>query len=849
MDRFPQVPGSEPGSEAERALSVSGGAAREDAARRFLGVTGHPALDRLAELAARIIGAPSAQVSILTDIQTIAAGTGAAGSSGETAPLAQSLCTVTASLNAPLVVSDAASDERVRTLPPVSAGQVGAYLGVPLADDAGRAVGALCVFDAAPRAWSEADLALLEQLAASVVAELQLSALSSEYERTRLRWELAIRAGGVGSWMWDLRTGELEWDDQLTTMFGYDDGSFRRSIDDFRSRLHPEDRPQVSAALDEAIATCGDYEAEYRVVLPDGTTRWVAARGRVMCGSDGVASRVLGAAYDTTSHREAESRVVRVLESMPAAFYSLDSEWRFRYVNAEAERLLGRSREELLGGVLWELFPATAGSAFEANYRAAVESGQPVTFDAYYPAPLEGWFELRAWPGSDGLSVYFLDVTARRAAQERAERAALRSQLLAEVTSELNRTLDTEVAVARLAQLVVPALADWCVVTLVDGEPERLRDVGSWHVDPAMRESVERYAGLRLAALTEESYVVRALRAGEPVLVPGDATASILEVLGHAEARDVLSRLRPAHAAVLPLRGRQSVVGAITLFSGGQRGPFAREDLVTAQDVASRAGLALNNARLYEQQRRLAEGLQRSLLTDPPQPDDLEIAVRYAPAADTAQVGGDWYDAFQQRQGATVVVIGDVVGHDAEAAAAMGQVRSLLRAIAFHSGASPAGVLSGLDEAMAGLGIGTTASAVVARLEQAPDEHDAGTTRLRWSNAGHPPPMVVAADGGVHVLTGGAPDLLLGIDPDARHSESVVVLDRGATVLLYTDGLVERRGQSLDEGLDRLREALDDLAGLPLEQLCDRLLERLLPERSEDDVALVAVRLHHQQRD
>jgi serine phosphatase RsbU (regulator of sigma subunit) len=119
---------------------------------------------------------------------------------------------------------------------------------------------------------------------------------------------------------------------------------------------------------------------------------------------------------------------------------------------------------------------------------------------------------------------------------------------------------------------------------------------------------------------------------------------------------------------------------------------------------------------------------------------------------------------------------------------------------------------------------------------------------VRWSNAGHPPPMVLDGHGGVAVLADITADLLLGIDPTTERRESEISLDRGATLLLYTDGLVERRGQNLDEGLARLRSLLLELGGLPLEELCDQLLERLLPARAQDDVALVAVRLHPQDR-
>ena len=197
------------------------------------------------------------------------------------------------------------------------------------------------------------------------------------------------------------------------------------------------------------------------------------------------------------------------------------------------------------------------------------------------------------------------------------------------------------------------------------------------------------------------------------------------------------------------------------------------------------------------------------MLTEPPEPDHAEIAVRYLPAAEAARVGGDWYDAFLQPGGTTMLVIGDVVGHDTEAAAAMGQLRSLLRGIATYSDAPPVEVLRGLDASMATLRVGTLATAAVARFEQTPEEVGRGVTRMRWANAGHLPPLVINADGSVAELAPWVGDLMLGVDPTAQRHESVVTLDRGATVLLYTDGLVERRDADLDQGLLRLPDGAD----------------------------------------
>ncbi|MCZ2824415.1 MULTISPECIES: SpoIIE family protein phosphatase [unclassified Modestobacter] len=252
---------------------------------------------------------------------------------------------------------------------------------------------------------------------------------------------------------------------------------------------------------------------------------------------------------------------------------------------------------------------------------------------------------------------------------------------------------------------------------------------------------------------------------------------------------------------------------------------------------------------LYARSRRVARTaltLQRSLLSAPPERDDLDFAVRYVPAAREAQVGGDWYDVFQQPDGATMLVIGDVVGHDTEAAACMGQLRGLLRGISYDSDDSPAGVLQRLDRAMAGLELKTMASVLVARLEQTAEERRRGVTRLRWANAGHLPPVVAGPDGQVEVLDGARADLLLGVDATAARRDHVLTIPRGSTVLLYTDGLVERRDQLFDIGVERLREEFGRVWQEPVDELADQLLARMLPDRAEDDVALVTVRLKPQ---
>jgi PAS domain S-box-containing protein len=523
-----------------------------------------------------------------------------------------------------------------------------------------------------------------------------------------------------------------------------------------------------------------------------------------------------------------------IVETMPAAFCFLDREWCFRRINAATEQLLGLDRREVLGRRIWDVLPGLTGTVYERSYRRAVATGQPVVFETPTVTGSDGWFEVRAWPAPDGLAVYALDVTERRQAQEVAQRAGARLALLAEVSTQLSTAVDGESALGRLARLVVPTLTDACIATIVDREG-RARDVGSWHADPARRPLLERYTAVRLEALPIASPVGRALQGGSPVV---ESIAGVLDLMPAGESQQLLRELGPETAVVLPLTAAGRPVGVLTLYLDPGR-TVGGDDLATAREVAAQAGRAIDRAQRQSEQAKLAEGLQRSLLTEPPHIEGTEVVVRYVPAAEAARVGGDWYDAFLQRSGAAVLVIGDVVGHDTAAAAAMGQLRGLLRGIAHHSGDGPAGILRGLDEAIASMHTGTMATAAVARLEPAPS----GGCVLRWANAGHPPPALVQPDGDVTLLTGAGYDLMLGVDPAAERAESVVALEVGATVVLYTDGLLERRGRTLDEGFELIREHLADLAGRPLMELCDELLERMVRGVPQDDVALVALRL------
>jgi serine phosphatase RsbU (regulator of sigma subunit) len=266
-------------------------------------------------------------------------------------------------------------------------------------------------------------------------------------------------------------------------------------------------------------------------------------------------------------------------------------------------------------------------------------------------------------------------------------------------------------------------------------------------------------------------------------------------------------------------------------------------EIAVAVEAVRRAALALDNARLYGRQLKVAETLQHSLLTPPPQPDRLEIAVRYQPAATNMHVGGDWYDAFQQPDGASLLVIGDVVGHNVDAAAAMGQIRSILRGIAYDRPESPARILARVDRVLTGLHIPAMATALVARVEQTEDQARRDVRTLRWSSAGHLPPLLLRADGAVEVLAS-TPERLLGAEFAGLRTDHQAVLEPGDTVVFYTDGIVEHGRSGIDEGIARLTGVLAQLGGRSVGDLCDGLLTGILPGRTDDDVAILALRAH-----
>ncbi|MGF0115206.1 SpoIIE family protein phosphatase [Promicromonospora sp. Marseille-Q5078] len=242
------------------------------------------------------------------------------------------------------------------------------------------------------------------------------------------------------------------------------------------------------------------------------------------------------------------------------------------------------------------------------------------------------------------------------------------------------------------------------------------------------------------------------------------------------------------------------------------------------------------------QAREVSIALQRAVLTDPPALDGLDVVVHYQPASVVRDIGGDWYDAFVTRDGGATLVIGDVVGHDLDAAVAMGQLRALVRAIGYDSQESPARVLERVDAAIDGLALpgSATATALVAHITEV-GEHARTARTVQWSSAGHLPPLLVRGDGAVEILSV-RNDLLLGMKPETARTDHTVEIRPGDTLVLYTDGLVERRSGGLRRRLDEFARLLEGTQDDRLEDVVESALSSMLVGTVDDDVAIVAVR-------
>ncbi|MFF9624913.1 SpoIIE family protein phosphatase [Streptomyces griseosporeus] len=542
------------------------------------------------------------------------------------------------------------------------------------------------------------------------------------------------------------------------------------------------------------------------------------------------------------------------LEAIGTGAYVVDAEGRIIAVNAHTEKMLARPADELIGRDAHDLLHRDAHgrrlSRTQCTVRQAFHTGSTAQVEEDYFARGDGtvlpisWLITPYTTGDDGRTLVIFHTRDRpqtSGGEPGSSSTPLseleRLALLAETTTRLTSTLDVEEALRRLVTLVVPQLADWAVVDLIAERDELWRSIVV-HADGDALEYREDLQG-PMPPIPQESPMPlsRALR-GVASTVAGPETYRREPDSGIAvEQRRLFDATGIRSAAIAPIRSTRAVLGALTLGRAAHPGNFTTADLPLIEDIARRAGLALDNARLYERQRKVAETMQNHLLPQMPDVPGLQMTARYLPAPDASQVGGDWYDAFSLSDGATALAVGDVVGHDVEAAAGMAQVRNMLRAFAWALREPPSRIVSRLDEAVMHITEVAMATMLLARIE----ERDDGHWTLSWTNAGHPPPLLISRDGLAQYLTDGH-GILLGTGSGRPRTDATVVLPPGSTLVLYTDGLIEEPGHTLDDGLQRLRRHAAALAHRPLASFTDQLLRRVRPAANDDDVALLALR-------
>ncbi len=464
-------------------------------------------------------------------------------------------------------------------------------------------------------------------------------------------------------------------------------------------------------------------------------------------------------------------------------------------------------------------------------------------------------------------------------AAERERRGGDRLRFVGAATRRIARGMDLDETVLGLCRASVPAYSDAILVYLRDPLPVgderptgpvvlRLRRSDRIPDDPHAMVAAASAADGRTPPDGDAAGGPGGAAAGPSLSAVSDGTAGAteyVEVLSGGPLAEVLRGVRPVFAdapaardalpellgsgpdvpsgqrAILaPLRGRRRVIGAAVFLRGPERAPFEPDDLLIAAQLATHTALGVDKAVLYGREAYIADELQRTMLPDElPQPTGCHLASRYLPAAETARVGGDWYDAIPLPGSRVALVVGDVMGHSMTSAAIMGQLRTTAQTLAGLD-LPPQEVLHHLDEQAQRLGSDRMATCLYA-------VYDPVAHRIIIANAGHPPPVLLHRDGRAEVLRipAGAPIGVGGVDFEAVELDAPA----GATLLLYTDGLVESRQRDVWTGIEHLREKLTATARLtrpdasaPLEPLCDEVLDILGPGDRDDDIALLAAR-------
>jgi PAS domain S-box-containing protein len=581
--------------------------------------------------------------------------------------------------------------------------------------------------------------------------------------------------------------------------------------------------------------------------------RWLLAVGTPLVVGL-LLTRVLGRtrveAFDADRRADAlqqsEARTRLLLDSAPDAFLTLDRDGVITSWNSAAERLFGWTSAEAIGAPMRVLIiPSEFRDRHDDRRNALLATPSAVAtqrFDVEFLRrdgtrfPGEATVSKIEVKGEPFVSGFIRDVSER--VRREAEREALMREQAARAEAE--RVTDL---VSRVTLLVDAALASGTldeILSSLVGEVREVLEAGAATImltEEDERLSVRASAGPPQAAAGTgdqppetiafgEGFAGRVAQTREAMLAHGPSSGDLPD--------QVLSGVDVDSLIGVPLLADNTVTGVLLAGAAAPR-RFSPDDLTLLRLAADRVALAILHARLYDREHRIAETLQRSLLPDRlPQPPGLEVAARYEPAAAEAEVGGDWYDVIPMPGGSVGLVMSDVAGKGLGAASMVGRLRSALRAYALegHDAARVVEQLNRLVWTDGGEGQMATLLYVVV---------DPSESEMRWVNAGHLAPLLVARNGQPRFLEGGG-SVPLGVLAFPTYEQQRVGMEPGSTVVLYTDGLIERPGEHLDDGMEqlaaRVREAADDP-----ERLCQHLLRTLLPvSGATDDVAILALR-------
>ncbi|MFF4604726.1 SpoIIE family protein phosphatase [Streptomyces sp. NPDC001339] len=583
--------------------------------------------------------------------------------------------------------------------------------------------------------------------------------------------------------------------------------------------LWPADHaPQLSADERAAVHTaCRDLAAALaRSPLPDGHA------------PPDEGPRILTQPPVRIPGPEEALTAVDCLERLPGGCCALALDGRITLVTTGAVELLGEPADRLIGSRPWDVLPWLRGPVFEDRYRAAVISRRPVAVTACR-APNQ-WLAFRLFPDGRGLSVWISptdkdygpmvpDPTEGEASPMRAGQIYHVLHLAATLTE----AVDTRDIVHLVADQIVPAFGAQGMI-MYAAEGGRLRTIGYRGYSENV---VAHFEGTALS--TANSPAVRALGTGEPSFYSSPEEME-------TDYPGLPRMTGKAARAVLPLIVSGRPVGCCILSYTRPR-TFSREERQVLTSLAGLIAQALDRARLFDAKQQLAHDLQEGLLPHSlPSVPGLAVAARYLPSAREMDIGGDFYDLIRLDEQSVAAVIGDVQGHNARAAALMGQARTAVHAHA-TAGAAPGEVLARTNRLLTDLDPDLFTSCLYVHI-------DLRTWRACLASAGHPPPILRLRDGPTTVLDV-PPGLLLGIDPEARYEATEIALPPESMLVLYTDGLVETPGVDLEHSVADLARRLCAAPHRSPDRVADILLKNRHADMDrQDDVALMLLTAH-----